>query len=497
NSVLGCQSVSNRVSGQFKDIIAPAIPILDSVSVGPGGNIEITWYPSSSTNAMGYVVYEWKPPLIEIDSIFGRDSTSLSFTGSSPDSASWSFYVSAFDSCGNVSSYSPPQKTIFLKDTSLKCLQENELIWTKYIDFSPGVGKYNIYESLNGHPFTLLASVLDTGINDTTYIQTGLSTPQSLCYYVQVVGAKDSNITASSNKVCYTVTVPPPPKFSYMRSATVITNSTENQVNWYVDTGADAAEYIIERYDSSKDRYDIIGTVAAVANQLNYSFTDPTANPNTDSYIYKVFVKDECNYIIDSTNIGQTIFLTAFGNGTGQNMLAWNDYSKWLKGVSYYNIYRNEDDGPFNLVGSVKYSGNGGTYTDDVSSIITGQGVFGYYIQAVEISPEPTYPFIDSSTSNIAEAYQNPRLYVPNAFNPKGANTIFKPVGVFVDLQNYDFSIYDRWGELLFETTDPTQGWDGTYHGKLVEEGIYIYRIEYTSNTGEFYTQRSWVMMLK
>ncbi|MGP8214344.1 MAG: hypothetical protein ACLQQ4_02140, partial [Bacteroidia bacterium] len=42
NSVLGCQSVSNRVSGQFKDIIAPAIPILDSVSVGPGGNIEIT-----------------------------------------------------------------------------------------------------------------------------------------------------------------------------------------------------------------------------------------------------------------------------------------------------------------------------------------------------------------------------------------------------------------------------------------------------------------------
>jgi gliding motility-associated-like protein len=41
------------------------------------------------------------------------------------------------------------------------------------------------------------------------------------------------------------------------------------------------------------------------------------------------------------------------------------------------------------------------------------------------------------------------------------------------------FRIFDRWGAQLFESYDASQGWDGTYKGKLMEIGVYMYFIEY------------------
>jgi gliding motility-associated-like protein len=487
----GCQSVSNRAGGTFVDIIKPATPILDTVSVASNGNIEISWYPSSSTNVVGYYVYQYnstKGTWDIIDTVWGINNTNFNYTKGSAGTASQSYCIAAFDSCGNVSPLDQAEHTIYLVQTPNHCAQKNTLSWNKYVNLIPGVGKYNIYVSVNGNPWKLLAS--DTG---TTYTQTGLNSVETLCYYVQVVGAKDPNITASSNIVCYQITVPPPPKFSYLRTATVINNSTQNQVFWYVDTGAGIADYLVERLNAKGD-YTQIGVVAAT-NAVNYNYIDPSANPNDQSYTYKVFSQDSCDYIRDSTNIGQTMFLTAVGDNAGTNILTWNDYADWANKVSHYEIYRDEDHGPYTLIHAGVMANGTETYTDNVSQIITGQGVFGYYIVAFE-NPPP-YPFVDSSVSNIAEAYQDPRLYVPNAFNPKGVNKVFIPVGVFVDLQNYDFTIYDRWGQLLFETSDPTTGWDGTFHGRLVEEGVYVYRIQYTSSKGEYFTQRGWVMMLK
>ena len=67
---------------------------------------------------------------------------------------------------------------------------------------------------------------------------------------------------------------------------------------------------------------------------------------------------------------------------------------------------------------------------------------------------------------------KNPELqiFVPNSFTPdqNGLNDLFKPTGVHVTDDHYLFVIYDRWGEVMFRTTDPEQGWDGTYKGQLV-----------------------------
>ncbi len=491
----GCQSNSNWVAGSFVSKFPPASPVMDTVSVGAAGNVEISWYKSSSAQATGYIVYElinnkWVP----IDTTHGIGSTYYNFTGGSPGTGSENFCVAAFDSCQNLSPISALQRTLFIKNVPDKCAQENTLNWNAYVNLIPGVGKYVLYQSVNGGKYTVLNSS-DT----TTYEETGLNTIETLCYFVQVIDKNNPSVTASSNIICYQTTLPPPPKFSYLQFATVLNNgsvSTKNQINWYIDTGAGVQEYLVKGEDSIGGLQTIVATVPAVAHQVYYSCIDPIANPNNHSYTYRVFAKDSCNYIIDSTNIGQTMFLSAMGNNTGQNVLTWNNYIHWANGVARYFIYRNEDGGAFSLISPALAPTAGvNTYTDDVSAIITGQGVFGYYIQAIEVPS--TYTFVDTSISNIAEAYQDPRLYIPNAFNPNGINKIFKPVGVFVNIQNYDFTIYDRWGQLIFETTDDTQGWDGTFHGRKVEEGVYIYRITYLSSKGEYLNQKGWVMMLK
>jgi len=75
-------------------------------------------------------------------------------------------------------------------------------------------------------------------------------------------------------------------------------------------------------------------------------------------------------------------------------------------------------------------------------------------------------------------------IYVPNSFTPDGDefNNVFAPVVTAgYDTQNYSFTIFNRWGETVFESHDVNRGWDGTYLGKLVPAGIYTWTIRIKS----------------
>ena len=71
-------------------------------------------------------------------------------------------------------------------------------------------------------------------------------------------------------------------------------------------------------------------------------------------------------------------------------------------------------------------------------------------------------------------------VFVPNAFSPNG-DGINDKIHPFSDceLLDYDFKIFDRWGALIFQSTNATEGWDGTFNGQEVRPGIFIWQLDY------------------
>lgn len=87
-------------------------------------------------------------------------------------------------------------------------------------------------------------------------------------------------------------------------------------------------------------------------------------------------------------------------------------------------------------------------------------------------------------------------IFVPNAFSPNadGKNDIFKPT--FVRHTFYEFSVFNRWGELVFKTNDIYEGWDGTYYQKPAQEDVYIYIID-VSGYGVFRQLKGTVHLIR
>lgn len=76
-------------------------------------------------------------------------------------------------------------------------------------------------------------------------------------------------------------------------------------------------------------------------------------------------------------------------------------------------------------------------------------------------------------------------LFLPNSFTPNadGKNDLFTPVINNVEEEGYEFMVFNRWGQLVFSTTDPmNKGWDGTHNGIKAPVGIYVWKIRARSS---------------
>ncbi|OQA00517.1 MAG: PKD domain protein [Bacteroidetes bacterium ADurb.Bin408] len=108
----------------------------------------------------------------------------------------------------------------------------------------------------------------------------------------------------------------------------------------------------------------------------------------------------------------------------------------------------------------------------------------------VELIAETEHGCTDTATHEIfiKEVFT---LYIPNAFTPDGdgLNDVFLPVGVGLDNEGYHLMIFNRWGELVYETFDVNRGWDGkTFSGEKAYDGVYTWLLYY--NEIESYNQK-------
>jgi gliding motility-associated-like protein len=77
------------------------------------------------------------------------------------------------------------------------------------------------------------------------------------------------------------------------------------------------------------------------------------------------------------------------------------------------------------------------------------------------------------------KVYDAIRYYVPNAFSPNGdgRNDIFKPIPIGIVSTEY-FRVYNRFGELVYQTNQNGAGWDGTFKGKPQPVGNYVWTVK-------------------
>lgn len=81
------------------------------------------------------------------------------------------------------------------------------------------------------------------------------------------------------------------------------------------------------------------------------------------------------------------------------------------------------------------------------------------------------------SVSNEVEIVPAAVIYVPNAFTPNGDGLNDTFGGVGEGITDYTMQIFDRWGNLLFESNNINNQWDGTYKNEVVPAGVYVFKL--------------------
>ena len=120
------------------------------------------------------------------------------------------------------------------------------------------------------------------------------------------------------------------------------------------------------------------------------------------------------------------------------------------------------------------YFGDGG-YSEDVhpSHTYDEPGIYEVTLVATD-----SKGCIDSITIPI-QVFKEFYIYIPNAFIPDGDrfNEVFS--GSFIGVKEINIEIYNRWGQEVFSSTDINFEWDGTYKGRRVQNGTYVWKLTY------------------
>ncbi len=148
--------------------------------------------------------------------------------------------------------------------------------------------------------------------------------------------------------------------------------------------------------------------------------------------------------------------------GTGGSIFSWTP-ATWLTNANIYNPISN----PQNTI----------TYTLRVSNSI---GCFG------------------EDTIRVKVFFVPPDVYVPSAFTPgtDKLNDVFRPIALGIkSLEN--FSVFNRWGELLYSTKVIGQGWDGTFKGRPQNAGTYVWEVSCTDFRNKTIRRKGSVILIK
>lgn len=105
---------------------------------------------------------------------------------------------------------------------------------------------------------------------------------------------------------------------------------------------------------------------------------------------------------------------------------------------------------------------------------------------------------VDEAFVKVKVFKTGPSVFVPTAFTPNsdGRNDVLRPIAAGIKKIDY-FSIYNRWGQLIFTTAEPNRGWDGTLQGAAQTSGTYVWMVKATDYTGKTYVNKGTVILIR
>jgi gliding motility-associated-like protein len=113
----------------------------------------------------------------------------------------------------------------------------------------------------------------------------------------------------------------------------------------------------------------------------------------------------------------------------------------------------------------------------------------------IQLEASNQYGCTDKSIlANEVRVQRGGQILLPNAFSPSssgvsggtpgdGKNDTFLPV--MRGVVDFEMLVFNRWGELLFETKDASRGWDGTFNGRVCQQDVYMYKLSARFENGE------------
>ncbi len=114
-------------------------------------------------------------------------------------------------------------------------------------------------------------------------------------------------------------------------------------------------------------------------------------------------------------------------------------------------------------------------------------GIYGFETDSVRYFVTATSPYGCTGVADVlVVVYKTgPDIFVPNAFTPGGpTNSIFRPIPVGISALQF-FRVFNRWGQMVFNTSQIGQGWDGRLNGRLVDAGTFVWMVQGTTYTGK------------
>jgi gliding motility-associated-like protein len=487
-----CSSISNVDGGFFSDLIAPTIIPVNTVSVDTSnGNSNIFWDENPSEDTEAYVVFYFDGAgWVIIDTVWGYNNTSFAHAGNA-NNQSMSYGIAAFDSCWsggspNTSAMGQFHESIYLQTSPIICDYGMSLSWNDYQFWPSNVDYYEVFAEENGGPAVSLGTT-----NSLNMDVVALNSGSNYCFTVKAVSANGR--VSLSNKTCVTINGPIQPTTGYLTTATVQGDAI--LVKYEGDATASLQAILIQRGNSAVGPFSTIATTAVTGAITTYM--DGTVDPSQNSYYYRVIALDTCGNESIISNIGKNMVCEATHDDyEHKNTITWNDYEDWAGNIKDYEVYRSIngviEPTPLAVLNPSAY-----ILEDDVSGLLDTDGEFCYYIKAVEeFNPSGAN---EVSHSNVACVYAQSLVWVPNAIVINGANPVFKPVMSYFDIGSYQLTIFDRWGNQVFNSTSLDEGWDGKdlRNGDYVPTGVYVYFIEYTNSYGEYRDKKGSVTVLR